>query len=76
MAALNIETFSEGHLDDAARLLEERHRRHRAVEPLVREHVDFRAEVEALWARDDASGAVALRDGHVVGYLLGTPRGL
>ncbi len=56
------------------RLLEERHRRHRAMEPLLREQADFRAEVETLWARDGASGAVALRDGRVVGYLLGAPR--
>jgi ribosomal protein S18 acetylase RimI-like enzyme len=74
MPAVKIETFSEGHLGDAARLLEERHRRHRALEPLLRQQADFRFEVETLWARDDASGAVALRDGRLVGYLLGAPR--
>jgi ribosomal protein S18 acetylase RimI-like enzyme len=74
MPAVQIETFSEGHLDDGARLLEERHRRHRAAEPLLREEVDFRGEIETLWARDGASGAVAFRDGRVVGYLLGAPR--
>ena len=31
MPAVKIETFSEGHLGDAAGLLEERHRRHRAA---------------------------------------------
>jgi ribosomal protein S18 acetylase RimI-like enzyme len=74
MPAMKIETFSDDHLDDCAGLLEERHRRHRAAEPLLREQIDFRAEVEALWARDEASGTVALRDGRVVGYLLGAPR--
>lgn len=74
MPAVQIEAFSAGHLDDAARLLEERHARHRAVEPLLREQVDFRGEIETLRARDGASGAVALRDGRVVGYLLGAPR--
>ena len=74
MPAVQIETFSEGHLGDAAGLLEARHRRHRALEPLLREQADFRAEVETLWARDGASGTVALRDGRVVGYLLGAPR--
>ena len=74
MPAVKIETFSEGHLGDAARLLEERHRRHRTLEPLLREQADFRAEVESLWGREGASGAVALRDGRVVGYLLGAPR--
>ncbi|NUR06102.1 MAG: GNAT family N-acetyltransferase [Nocardioidaceae bacterium] len=33
-----------------------------------------RAEVEAAFKGDDASGAVALRDGRVVGFLLGAPK--
>ncbi|HMJ00051.1 MAG TPA: GNAT family N-acetyltransferase [Gaiellaceae bacterium] len=74
MRGVEIQPFSEDHLQDAARLLEERHGRHRAVEPLLREQSDFRGEVETLWAPDEASGAVALRDGRVVGYLLGAPR--
>ncbi len=74
MPAVHIEPFSEDHLDDAARLLEERHGRHRAAEPLLREQIDFRAEIEALLARAGVSGAVAVRDGRVVGYLLGAPR--
>jgi ribosomal protein S18 acetylase RimI-like enzyme len=74
MPAVKIQAFSEDHLDDAAKLLEERHERHRAVEPLLREGIDFRGELEALWARDGASGAVALRNGSIVGYLLGAPR--
>jgi ribosomal protein S18 acetylase RimI-like enzyme len=74
MRGVEIQPFSGDHLDDAAGLLEERHARRRAVEPLLREQADFRGEVETLWARDGASGAVALRDGRVVGYLLGAPR--
>ena len=74
MPAVQIQAFSEDHLDDAARLLEGRHARHRAVEPLLGKEIDFRAEVEALWSGDESSGAVALRDGRVVGYLLGAPR--
>jgi ribosomal protein S18 acetylase RimI-like enzyme len=74
MPAVQIQPFSDEHLDDAARLLEGRHARHRGVEPLLREQVDFRDELETLWARDGASGAVALREGRVVGYLLGTLR--
>jgi len=71
---LDIQPFSDEHVEAAAKLLEERHVRHRAVEPLLREEIDFRAEIETLWARDGSSGAVALRDGLVVGYLLGAPR--
>lgn len=73
MPAVKIEAFSEDHLDDAARLLGERHARHRASEPLLREEFDFRAEIETLLARDGSSGTVVLRDGRVVGYLLGSP---
>jgi GNAT superfamily N-acetyltransferase len=71
MPGLEIQPFSEEHLVPAAELLAERHRRHREAEPLLTEPADYRAEVEALWGGDEASGAVAQRDGRVVGYLLG-----
>ncbi len=71
MPGLEIQPFSEEHLDAAGELLAERHRRHREAEPLLTEPADYRAEVEALWRGDEASGAVAQRDGRVVGYLLG-----
>jgi ribosomal protein S18 acetylase RimI-like enzyme len=71
MSGLEIQPFSEQHLGDAARLLEQRHRRHRDAEPLLADHHDFRAEVEALWHGEEASGAVGLRDARVVGYVLG-----
>jgi GNAT superfamily N-acetyltransferase len=74
MSRLEIVPFAEDHLDDAARLLERRHERHREAEPLLPENVDFRVEIGALWEMDDASGAVAVRDGLVVGYLIGAPR--
>jgi len=74
MPAVQIERFSEDHLDDAARLLEKRHGRHRAVEPLLLEEIDFRAELETLLTRAGVSGAVAVRDGRLAGYLLGAPR--
>jgi hypothetical protein len=72
MPELEIQTFADAHLDAAAALLAERHARHREAEPLLLETVDFRGEIAALWAREGASGAAALRDGKVVGYLLGT----
>jgi ribosomal protein S18 acetylase RimI-like enzyme len=74
MRGLEIQPFTDDHRDAAAALLAERHRAHRAREPLLPEAVDFRAEVESLLAREGTSGAVALREGAVVGYLLGARR--
>jgi ribosomal protein S18 acetylase RimI-like enzyme len=65
--------FAEEFLDGAAALLAERHRRHRQAEPLLPEH-DARAELEALWRRDGASGAVALRDGRPTAFVVGVPK--
>lgn len=74
MPALELQRFSDEHIGDAAKLLAERHRRHRAAEPLLPDVTDFRAEIEALVAKEDASGAVALRNGRVAGYLVGARR--
>ncbi len=75
---MRVERFTEAHLDDAAELLAERHRAQRTVEPLLDAAYEnataCRVEVERLFAIDDASGAVAHRDGRLVAYLLGTPR--
>ncbi len=75
MPELQIQTFSEEHLDGAAALLEERHARHRAVEPGLPANIDYRSEIEVLWDMDERSGAAAIRDGVLVGYLLGSHRG-
>ncbi len=76
MARLEIRPFSDEFLAPAGELLAARHRAHRAAEPLLpgryEDPAAAQAEVEALLALDGASGAVALRDGRVVGYLLGT----
>ena len=68
----------ELHPDDlpsAARLLADRHRRHRLAEPLLDpayEQPDAaRAEIEKLLAVEGAQGWAALRDGEVAGYLVG-----
>src|SRR4029453_19352803 len=50
MPELEIQPFYKEHLDGAAALLEERHVRHRAVEPTLPQNVDFREEIESLWA--------------------------
>src|SRR5262249_46417651 len=74
MPELRIQRFSEEHLPGAATLLEERHSRHREVEPGLPANVDCRAEIEQLWGMDERSGTAAIRAGELVGYLLGTHR--
>jgi len=75
MARLEIRPFSAEFLAAAGELLAKRHQAHRAAEPLLpaqyEDAATARAEVEALLASDGASGATALRNGRVVGYLLG-----
>ncbi|MBI2781143.1 MAG: GNAT family N-acetyltransferase [Chloroflexi bacterium] len=72
---LEIEPFTPQALDGAAALLADRHRRHRAAEPLLdpsfEEPARARAAIEAELALDKASGVVARRDGEIVGYLIG-----
>ena len=78
MSRLEIRPFSEEYLPHAGELLAARHRAHRAAEPLLppryEEPAAAAAEVDALLAAKGASGAIALRGGRVVGYLLGAPR--
>ena len=78
MSRLELLPFDESHLPDAGRLLAERHRRHRVDEPLLPQRFEDPAtcesEVAGLLAGDNASGSVAVRDGRVVGYLLGAPK--
>jgi len=68
MPGLEIVAFSDRHLDAAAELLCERHERHREAEPRLPDGLDLRAEIEALWRRDGASGAATES-----GYVIGTP---
>ena len=74
MPELEIQPFSEEHLGGAAALLEERHTRHRESEPGLPANVDYRGEIEALWAATERWGAVASRAGELVGYLIGVHR--
>jgi hypothetical protein len=70
-----IEPFTDDHLEAAGELLAARHARHRKAEPLLppwyEEPSAARAEVEALWRADDTPGAVAVRGGRVVGFVVG-----
>ena len=78
MAAPDIVPFSDEHIEDAGRLLAARHARHREAEPLLparfAEASAAQEEVAAAWQRDGASGAAAVRDGRLVGFLVGAPR--
>ena len=78
MARLELVPFSDEHLEDAARLLATRHARHRRAEPLLpgrfEERAAAREELERAWRAEGASGAVACRDGRLLGYLIGAPR--
>jgi hypothetical protein len=61
--------FEAEHLSGAARLLAERHARHRRAEPLLPAIEDFEPYVAA--ELQGGSGAVAVRGDEVVGYLVG-----
>lgn len=70
--------FAAEHLDGAVRLLAERHRAHRRVEPGLDARYEApaaaREELEALVGSDGASGAAALAEDEVVGFVVGVPR--
>ena len=74
----SIVPFGEEHLDGAARLLAERHRSQRLVEPghdPRNEDPDVaRREIDELCHVQGSSGAAAVLDGGVAGFLLGRPR--
>jgi len=73
MSTLEIQPFTDDHLDAAAELLAERHARHREAEPLLPADVDFRGQIAGEWRTEGASGAFASRGGEAVGYLVGFP---
>jgi GNAT superfamily N-acetyltransferase len=78
MARLELRPFSEEFVPAAGELLAARQRAHRLAEPLLPARYEERdasaAEIAALARGDGVSGAVALREGRVVGYLIGAPR--
>jgi ribosomal protein S18 acetylase RimI-like enzyme len=74
---VEIRPLRDDDLGAAAELLAERHRRHRRFEPLLPERYErvdeARSAVEGARRKGGASGVVAVRDGRVVGYLIGAP---
>ncbi len=78
MSRLEVRPFTAADIAPAGELLAERHRRHRLAQPLLSaryEQAEVAAgDVKAAFEEQDASGAVALRNGEMVGYLLGAPK--
>jgi GNAT superfamily N-acetyltransferase len=76
---LDVRPFEDSDVTAAGRLLAARHVEHRQHVPLLAERYESdeaaTAEVAAAWSADGASGAVAIDNGQVVGYLLGSPKG-
>lgn len=71
MQEIEIVPLGDEHLPAAARLLGERHARHREAEPLLPEIDDFRGQIERDLDHEGASGLVALRGDEPVAYLIG-----
>lgn len=78
MTAPLVRPLNDADLPAAARLLAERHRRHRlavpALDPAFEEPASALAEIQALLARPGASAAVAIRGGEPCGFMVGAPR--
>jgi GNAT superfamily N-acetyltransferase len=77
MRVLELRPFRDDDIAGAAELLADRHRTHRRSEPLLPGHFEStdaaQSEIAGLWGRKGASGAVALRRGHLVAYMIGAP---
>lgn len=74
---LEIVPFTDDHLDGAAELLAARQAALRETEPLLparfTEPGAARAAIAAVWGAEDATGVAAVREGSLVGYLIGAP---
>ena len=66
-----VRAFTAADIDGAARVLAERHARHRAVDPLLPAVDDFRTHVARELSAEGASGAVSVRAAEIDGYVIG-----
>src|SRR5262245_31435950 len=75
---LTIRPFEPSDIDEAGALLAARHAAHRRAHPLLSPKYEDPAaagrEVATALGTDDASGAVAVADGRLTGFLLGAPK--
>ena len=69
---IELRPFDDADVPAAAQLLAERHERHRAAQPLLAPAADARSTVARAWEKEATTGAVAVRDAEVVGYLIGS----
>ena len=78
MSRLELVPFADEHLEDASRLLAARHARHRVIEPLLDPRFEDPSEalptLEHLCRDEGMSGSAALREGRLVGYVIGAPQ--
>ena len=78
MTRVGVRAFEDADLEQAGRLLAERHAAQRKAQPLLAERYEdpavARAEIAAVWASGDASGAVAVEGDQLTGFLLGAPK--
>src|SRR5215211_3694888 len=74
---MEIVPFIKDHLDGAGELLAARHQAHRAGELALPERftdsAQARAELDRVVCAEELEGVAAIRDGRVVGYLVGRP---
>lgn len=79
MHAPELRELTEADLAEAGALLAARHRAQRAVVPALDPSYEqppvARTAIEELWRQDDATGTAAVREGRVVGYLVGIRKG-
>lgn len=78
MPRVELLPFETEHVDEAAALLAERHRRHRLAQPFLpprfEEPSAAAEEIAAILAGPGASGAVRLTGGRLTGFLLGAAK--
>jgi GNAT superfamily N-acetyltransferase len=78
VSRVEVRPFAVSDLPAAGVLLAERHRAHRAAEPLLSPRFEdpsvAESAVRVAWEAEHASGAFGSRDGQDVGFVLGAPK--
>jgi GNAT superfamily N-acetyltransferase len=71
MSGIEVLPLEDDQLDAAAKVLADRHRRHRQAEPLLPKVTEFKAQLERDLEHEGAAGVVAIRGDEVVAYVIG-----